>query len=121
GGPRVTFSEAVMAADLLEAGLSNLLVAAALAALAAAVARWGKRPALAHGLWVLVLLKLVTPPVVPLSLVWLPADPVPTVGSIHVPAPPPVVPATQWVAEPAPQPQPDSGPVPIQVAAAEPK
>src|SRR5437763_12384753 len=112
-----------MAGYLLEAGLSNLIVAGVLGAVAAAVARWGKQPALAHGLWVLVLLKLVTPPVVPLSLTWLPADPVPAVGDFEVASPPPVEPATQWVAEPAPQPPAEYAPPgePAQVAKAEPK
>src|SRR4051812_12799756 len=96
-----------MAADLLEAGLSNLIVAGVLAALAAAVARWGNRPALAHGLWVLVLLKLVTPPVVPLPLFWLPAEPALVVGRVDAPSPPPVEPAPQRVAEPAPAVPPD--------------
>jgi len=48
--------------------LSNLLVAALLAIPAWLVARWGRRPALAHALWLLVLVKLVTPPLVCLPL-----------------------------------------------------
>ena len=65
-----------MAAALLEIGLSNLAVAAALAGLALAAGRWGTRPALTHALWLLVLLKLVTPPVVHLHVPLLPAIPV---------------------------------------------
>lgn len=48
--------------------LSNLLVAALLAIPAWLVSRWGRRPALAHALWVLVLVKLVTPPLLRLPL-----------------------------------------------------
>ena len=49
--------------------LSNSLVALALAALAAGAAARKCRPAFVHALWVLVLIKLVTPPLlrVPLS------------------------------------------------------
>lgn len=48
--------------------VSNLAVASGLALAAAAVSRWGRRPALAHALWLLVLLKMVTPPVVTVRL-----------------------------------------------------
>ena len=44
---------------------SNVLLAAGLALAAWAVQRRLNRPAVAHVLWVLVLVKLVTPPVVP--------------------------------------------------------
>jgi beta-lactamase regulating signal transducer with metallopeptidase domain len=56
---------------LLETGLSNVLVAFLLAVIAAVVGRWGRRPALAHGLWLLVLVKLVTPPLVAVPIPWL--------------------------------------------------
>jgi beta-lactamase regulating signal transducer with metallopeptidase domain len=52
---------------LVETAISNALVASALALVAFAVSRW-RRPALAHGLWLLVLLKLVTPPLLPVYL-----------------------------------------------------
>src|SRR4051812_38404526 len=55
---------------LLHAGLSNALMAAVLALPAAAVARLGRRPALAHALWLLVLLKLLTPPLIPIPVFW---------------------------------------------------
>jgi len=57
-------------AGLLETLAGNLLVAAALAGLAALAARARARPALVHGLWLLVLVKLVTPGVwrVPLGI-----------------------------------------------------
>jgi beta-lactamase regulating signal transducer with metallopeptidase domain len=53
---------------LLEIGLWNAGMAAVLALVAAAVSRLFRRPALTHTLWLLVLLKLVTPPLIPLSL-----------------------------------------------------
>lgn len=56
---------------LLEVGLSNLAVAALLALIAAMAGRCFKRPALTHALWLLVFLKLITPPLVPLPLGWL--------------------------------------------------
>ncbi|MFO0970509.1 MAG: M56 family metallopeptidase [Gemmataceae bacterium] len=54
---------------------SNLIVATLLALLVAVVRRWGKRPALAHGLCLLILVKLVTPPLFPLPLLRLEASP----------------------------------------------
>jgi beta-lactamase regulating signal transducer with metallopeptidase domain len=60
----------------LHIGLSNALVAAILAVVALMVGRLCRqRPALAHGLWLLVLLKLVTPPLLDVQLPW-PASPV---------------------------------------------
>src|SRR5262245_25460491 len=49
-------------------GLVNALLAGALALAALAVGRLSRRPALVHSLWVLVLLKLVTPPLVSLPV-----------------------------------------------------
>lgn len=57
-----------MTDTLLLFGLSNLLIAALIAALALAVQRSGDRPYLAHWLWLLVLLKLVSPPLFNLPL-----------------------------------------------------
>jgi beta-lactamase regulating signal transducer with metallopeptidase domain len=51
----------------LETTVSNALVASVLGLLAFVVARW-RRPALAHGLWLLVFVKLVTPPLIPVYL-----------------------------------------------------
>ena len=48
--------------------LSNALAATFMAAVAAAVGRICRRPALTHSLWLVVMLKLVTPPLVPVSL-----------------------------------------------------
>ena len=58
---------------LLATGLTNVVMATALALCAAVVGRFCKRPALTHSLWLLVLLKLVTPPLVPLPVHWLEA------------------------------------------------
>ncbi len=57
---------------LLQFGISNLLLSAALAATAWAVQARGKRPMLAHLLWLLVLAKLITPPLWSVSMVTLP-------------------------------------------------
>lgn len=65
---------------LVQFALSNLLVSALLAGVAYAVHRRARYPGLAHLLWVLVLLKLVTPPVLSLPMARLPA-------AIAVPAP----------------------------------
>lgn len=54
--------------SLVAGGLSNALWAALLAAVALASSRWLRRPALAHLLWIIVLAKLVTPPLVELPL-----------------------------------------------------
>jgi WD40 repeat protein/beta-lactamase regulating signal transducer with metallopeptidase domain len=80
-----------MAATVLELGLSNLVVAAVLAALALAAGTWGKRPALTHALWLLVLLKLVTPPVVNLPVRLLPASEPPAVAKLEPPPPLPQI------------------------------
>ncbi len=53
---------------LLEVGLSNAVMAAALAVLAGLIGLVCRRPALVHALWLLVLLKLVTPPLVSISV-----------------------------------------------------
>jgi len=55
---------------VLQTGLSNAVAAIVLALLAACAGRMFRRPALAHALWLLVLLKLITPPLVPLPITW---------------------------------------------------
>ena len=55
---------------LLCLALSNAALATLLAVLAAVVARICRRPVVRHALWMLVLLKLITPPLLPLSLAW---------------------------------------------------
>jgi beta-lactamase regulating signal transducer with metallopeptidase domain len=65
---------------LLHVGLSNALLATLLALLAAGAGRVCRRPALMHSLWLLVLLKLVTPPLVRVPLLWsddIPLSPAP--------------------------------------------
>src|SRR5262245_46091317 len=57
---------------LLSIALSNAVMAAVLAILAALVGRLFRRPALTHGCWLWVLAKLVTPPLVSIPVVWLP-------------------------------------------------
>jgi beta-lactamase regulating signal transducer with metallopeptidase domain len=55
---------------LLQIGLSNALVATILAAFVACVGRVYRRPALVHTLWLLVLLKLITPAPLALPISW---------------------------------------------------
>ncbi len=50
--------------SLVEIGVLNALLAGVPALAALTARRWGWRPALVHALWVLVLLKLLTPPLV---------------------------------------------------------
>lgn len=55
---------------LLEMGLSNAVQVVLLAVLAAVVGVVCRRPAFTHRLWLLVLLKLVTPPILPVPILW---------------------------------------------------
>ena len=50
---------------------SNVAMASVLALVALAVGGFFRRPALTHGLWVLVLVKLITPPLAPLPMAWI--------------------------------------------------
>ncbi len=54
--------------SFLQITLSNLAVASLLAVVVFVLSRWMTKPAVLHGLWVIVLLKLVTPPVVSLPI-----------------------------------------------------
>ncbi len=54
--------------SLVHVMLSNALVVAVLAIAVAITGRACRRPALIHGLWLIVMLKLVTPPLLPVSL-----------------------------------------------------
>ena len=56
---------------LLYAVLSNAAVTAVLAVMATGFGRISRRPALVHSLWIIVLLKLLTPPLWPVQLSWL--------------------------------------------------
>ncbi len=70
--------------SLVHAMLSNALAATVLAVVVAGLGRACRRPALTHGLWLVVMLKLITPPFVPVCL--------PVIGSI--------APAATMTAEP---------------------
>src|SRR6516225_2114266 len=63
---------------LMTFGLANAVCAALLALVALLVGRFCRRPAVLHGLWLLVLLKLVTPPFWPITVAKLPQEPVPS-------------------------------------------
>ena len=54
--------------SLVHAMLSNAVAAAFLAVLVAIIGRACRRPAVIHSLWLVVMLKLVTPPILPVSL-----------------------------------------------------
>ena len=91
--------------------LTNAAAAGLLALVAWAASRLVKRPAVVHGLWLLALAKLVTPPVVPLPVLpaWpslSPRLPPPAAARIApraaVPAPPMDVASVQSVASPTP-------------------
>ncbi|WP_165226032.1 M56 family metallopeptidase [Aquisphaera insulae] len=53
---------------LLRAAFDNAVLVSALAPIVALVDRFARRPALGHRLWLLLLVKLVTPPIVPIDL-----------------------------------------------------
>src|SRR5689334_13707757 len=59
--------------SLLTIGVSNAAAVAVLSVLLIPLARWLRRPALTHAVCVLLLFKLVTPPVFTLPLHWLPS------------------------------------------------
>jgi WD40 repeat protein/beta-lactamase regulating signal transducer with metallopeptidase domain len=94
-----------MPAAIFEAVLGNLAVAAALAAVALAAGRWLNRPAVSHVLWLLVLVKLFTPPLVTIPVPCLPARTgAPTMTAVEAAAAPmpSVVPQPVVVVEPDP-------------------
>ncbi|MHC4136879.1 MAG: M56 family metallopeptidase [Planctomycetota bacterium] len=66
---------------LLQIGVSNLCIALALALVAWVVQRTGKFPRAAHLLWLLVLVKLVTPSIVTVPVIALPGPPVAVAAS----------------------------------------
>jgi beta-lactamase regulating signal transducer with metallopeptidase domain len=71
---------------LLRAGLSNAVAATVMALLVTALSRpLARRPAILHGLWLLVLLKLVTPPFYEVPIPWPVAAP-PAVCVLNEPA-----------------------------------
>ncbi len=94
--------------DLLSIAVSNAVAATILALAAVAVGAVYRRPAVVHGLWLLVLLKLVTPPLLRIPIAWpVVAEPSPP-EVLHVEETPTVVthppleePAAIFVAAPA--------------------
>src|SRR4051812_50221237 len=71
---------------LLTIGVSNAAAVAVLAVLLIPLARWLRRPALTHAVCVLLLLKLVTPPLFTFSLHWLPSEHAASTKAIAVPS-----------------------------------
>src|SRR5258706_6731120 len=63
---------------LVDVGLRNAAMAVPFALIALAAGRWAKRPALTHALWLLVLARLVLPPL------WHVTVPRPAVASLAV-------------------------------------
>ncbi len=84
---------------LVRVVLSNCAVALALAVVAACAGRWCRRPALTHALWLLVLLKLLTPPLVPVPVGWAALAPPAGVAVTPLDGAPPAAPAPGDVAE----------------------
>jgi beta-lactamase regulating signal transducer with metallopeptidase domain len=97
---------------LLTVGLWNAVGATVLAILAASVGRVYRRPAILHALWLLVLLKLVAPPLWSVAIPV--ATPLPiTIAETDLPVPTLVFgqPTTQEIREDVPQPPVDQVPV----------
>jgi beta-lactamase regulating signal transducer with metallopeptidase domain len=63
---------------LVRVALSNTLLAAMLALAALAISRTFRRPALSHALWLIVLLKLITPPLWNIAVPLMPPEKIPT-------------------------------------------
>jgi beta-lactamase regulating signal transducer with metallopeptidase domain len=78
--------------DLLQIGLTNALLATILAVVAALTTAVCRRPALSHALWLVVLVKLLTPPLVVIPLTWpqheAKDEPSPPVTLVQAPAAP---------------------------------
>ena len=73
---------------IIELGISNAIVASGLALIALVVARRCKNPTLVHGLWALVILKLLTPPLwtLPVAEVPILEDPAAVVVNATIPS-----------------------------------
>jgi beta-lactamase regulating signal transducer with metallopeptidase domain len=100
---------------LLYVGLGNAVAAAVLAVAVAAIARLCRgRPALVRSLWLLVLLKLLTPPVWGPRIAW------PAAPTAADAAPVAVAPPTEPPGEPVPPPAPEAEPGPAPSPAVEP-
>ncbi len=89
--------------DLLSIAVSNAVAATVLALAAVAVGAVYRRPAVVHGLWLLVLLKLVTPPLLRIPIAWpVVAEPeTPNLTAVREELPAVEEPATILAAEPA--------------------
>jgi beta-lactamase regulating signal transducer with metallopeptidase domain len=74
---------------ILSLVLGNALVATALAVVAAVVGRFCRRPAVRHGLWLLVLLKLLAPPFLAVPIPW-PVTPAESSPAAELPVAPAV-------------------------------
>ena len=73
---------------LITSAVTNALVVIPLALIAYLVARYSKRPALAHLVWAAVLVKLLTPPIVTIPLPWQ-IDPQAVLAKLNEPSPVP--------------------------------
>ena len=97
--------------NILAFALSNVAIAALLAVPAWLAGLWGRRPALTHALWLLVLIKLVTPPLFGCSIA-LPTLPEPVANQAEIavadPAPARVEPTKPQETPPA-SPEPPVG------------
>lgn len=85
---------------LFHIGLSNAVAATVLALVVVLLALVTRRPALVHGLWLLVLLKLITPPFLPLNVSWNSESTAPSYEAQEVPCAEPIfVPDLQLILE----------------------
>jgi beta-lactamase regulating signal transducer with metallopeptidase domain len=100
--------------SLVQLGISNAAVAGALALVAFMVGRLVKRPALAHGLWLLVLLKLITPPLWHVPIDW------PRAEIVQAPIELPIEPVQPPQTEALDSELPPVEPLPLDVAIADP-
>ena len=98
-----------MTDHLLRIALSNVCVSLALAIVAVVVGATVKRPHLTNLLWLLVLVKLVTPPVVTIPVVTVPAE-ADTAIAAEAQAPPPPLPASSLEVDADPRSDSQSGP-----------
>jgi beta-lactamase regulating signal transducer with metallopeptidase domain len=102
---------------LITSAVTNALVVIPLAMIAYLVARYSKRPALAHLVWAGVLVKLLTPPIITIPLPWQ-IDPQALLAKLNTPPPTltvaevkPVPPPTLKLQTVAAKPQPKQGSV----------
>lgn len=102
---------------LLRTALSNVCVSLVLALLAVVVGATMKRARVSNVLWILVLVKLITPPVVPISLVAIPPEGDRTAGTVEHTNPPAAATdlLTEHCTEPRSQDAPSAAPVTDQV------